>query len=64
MSPRPARRAPAPPSRPLEPAEHPDWIEALDLVPDDDDHDLAIERLERVDHFSSAGSFDWIGPED
>jgi hypothetical protein len=36
----------------------------IDATDDDDDLDLASERLERVDRFSSAGSFDWVGPED
>lgn len=44
--------------------EHPDPIPLEIEAPDDDDPDLASERLERVDRFSSAGSFSWIGPED
>lgn len=64
MSPRPARRTAARPTVAGEPADHPDRIEALDSVPDEDDLDLRAERLERVDRFSSAGSFDWVGPED
>jgi hypothetical protein len=62
MTPNARRRAVRPTPSPLD--EHPDPIPLEIAEPDDDDPDLVSERLERVDRFSSAGSYAWIGPED
>lgn len=64
MAPRAARRRASPHvAREIE--QEPITPDEIDALTDaSDDHDDIIERLERVETFRSAGSLEWVGPED